>query len=124
FVIGNTENTIGGHTLSAITLAKYLRKRGYVVGLLLSPVPYTVPELEDCEVTLHFFKLLPGMGGVLTQPLNILKTVNKYKYDVIIAMDWYAALYSILAVIRHKLTLVQVIAGGEGPPSDPLDLPG
>ena len=123
-IIGGMENTIGGHTLSALTLGKYLFKLGYDVGMILAPIPYPVPELDLCPYRLHYVKCLPGKGAILTRPRDILKIVQEYNYDTLVAMDWYAGLYAGLAVIKFKMPLVQVIAGGKGPPSDPLDLPG
>lgn len=124
FVLGGASQTIGGHTLSAITLANYTYERGYDVGMLLSPAPSCIFDLENCKFRLHYKKALYGKGALLNRPSDIFQIVKNYHYNVIIAMDWYAAMYSGLAAVWGKVPVVQVIAGGKGPPSSPLNLPG
>ena len=124
FVVGGASQTVGGHVISSITLANYTYQRNYDVGLLLSPLKSHLPELDRCRFPIYYKDCLPFKGAILNRPWDILEVVRKYRYQIIVAMDWYAAMYAGLASVCGKIPVIQVIAGGKGPPSSPLNLPG
>lgn len=123
-VIGINSYSIGGHILSAITLGKYLGRCGYQVDLFISPIPNLDEITKDTNINIIEDENGNGIREMFSRISNIYRVARKHGHNYIVAMDWYAALFAGLAVIRDKIPLVQVIAGGVGPPSDPLNLPG
>ncbi len=118
FIIAWPFESIGGHLLSGITLAKHYHRQGYEVGLLVAPLAFDLPELDELGklgIPVHFAPYPEGrIRPHISSPPQILKIVQQHNYDHIIAMDWYSAFQSVLAVLRYQIPLVQVVAGGSG----------
>jgi hypothetical protein len=124
FVVSNPFDTIGGHKISAITLAKTFSNLGYEVGLLISPPLIDIPDLKNINFQVHYCKVPMGRNSFFIRPFQIFNVVRKNQYDSIIACDLIASYHSIIAVICNKLPIVQIIAGGKAIKRYPLNIPG
>ena len=122
FVVSYQFMPIGGHLLSAISLAKQLRQEGHNVGLLVHPV--TIPDFDNTEIRIHSSTYSDSVIGKLRRSLDIYRTVGQYRYDVIVAMDSKAIRQSFMALLRFVPYAVQVLPGGPLPLLPPLRLPG
>lgn len=110
---------IGGHLLSAITLAQHLRQTGHTVGLAasLGNIP---PELHQADITFHQVPY----PGVLSRPAAIWRLMRQHRYEAVISMDVVAAWQVALPVIQTGAALVQIIPGGPVPRFPVIHLPG
>jgi len=129
FVIAGQFEVIGGHLLSAASLARCLVERGHEVGFLVTPVTHRIPELEDLRVRFHFDQYPTGTRAYvsspyLSRPQAICDVSLQYKYDVLVAMDWPSAIHAGMAAVRCGIPVVQVRAGGRVGMRPPLRIPG
>lgn len=124
FVVSHQFEVIGGHLLSAITLAKYLGRLGNRVGLLVSPLKLRVPELDEAGIAIHYSEYPSSVRPHITRTLDILRVAKDNKYDVIVAMDWPANFDAAPVAAAMRAPIVQVRAGGEVTGRLFLKLPG
>jgi len=111
FVVNQKPDVIGGHLISAVSLAASLVQRGYEVGVLLPKLRSYIPELHQPNLRLHEVPAVPGLQ-VLLFFQKIASTVRQYQYDAIVAMDLKAIFQVVPTLLRSAPLLVQVQPGG------------
>lgn len=111
-VISYDFKEIGGHLLSAVTLASHLFQQGSDVGLLVAPLRFDIPEFEHTPVRIHQIPYVDGARVYPYRMRQIEQVMRQYSYDSLITMDWRALYQSIPTLWRLAPLLVQVQAGG------------
>jgi glycosyltransferase involved in cell wall biosynthesis len=126
FVLSGWNVHIGGHFLSGIFLARELARRGYDVGVLIHPQKHALPELEESRIYWHYCPYPENQLSAFffRRTLDILTIAWRYKYDCIVACDFYTALQSWLALLICGIPMIQIQPGGKVPHVPLLRVPG
>jgi glycosyltransferase involved in cell wall biosynthesis len=126
FVVSGTQKLIGGHSISAITVAKELANRGYQVDVIINKPQHRLAEIQSDRLEWHYHAYSDNLLYVylIQRPISILSTTFQHRYDCIVACDFVATEHSFLAVIVNGIPLIQIQAGGKLPHLSLLKLPG
>ncbi|WP_119071444.1 glycosyltransferase family 4 protein [Aggregatilinea lenta] len=124
FVVTFYSDLVGGHLLSALELGECLYNRGHTVGLLAKP--FDLPDLTGTHIRLH---KSPYKKSSVTSHIRRIRdigtVVRKYQYNVLVAMEPYAARHAGIIAGLYGLPMIQILPGGRVPGrSAPLKLPG
>src|SRR5690554_1733992 len=90
FVVSGQFHEIGGHLISAATIASCLARRNHKVGMLVAPFSFELPEL-DHAIRMHRCIYSTRRRSYISRPLDIYRVIRKHGYNTIVAMDWIAA---------------------------------
>jgi glycosyltransferase involved in cell wall biosynthesis len=121
FVVSYRFSPIGGHLLSAVSLANCLSEMGHIVGILVHPT--NIPDVGP-NVAIHPAHFKDGFRGRLERACDVMKIVRSFHYETLVTMDWLAVRHVSLAVVLLNMPIVQVHPGGPVLPIPPLRLPG
>lgn len=123
FVIsGSFINQVGGHLLSAISIANFLGKHSNETGILVHSSDLL--DYKDASIIVYNMLYNNCISGHLRRSLDVYNVLRNNPYEAIVAMDSHAVRDSVFAAIALALPLVQVRAGGPVGCLPPLQLPG
>jgi hypothetical protein len=125
FVINGDGPVIGGHKLSALSLATAMRQRGSLAGVLMAP-----PQVDLADVDLTLFEFYPSpltsnlFLAVIKRAVDMLKILSFRRYDVLVAADYESVLSAMPSLILTGMPLIQIHANEKISHFPPVMFPG